>query len=59
MRLRDFFDHVTLDLVADFDIVKVLQTDAALEPFADFGSVFLKATQGADVAFPTHDAVAD
>src|SRR3989442_14018781 len=56
---RDSFDYVALDLVADFDIVKVLQTDTTLEAFANFGSVFLKATQRGDVTFPTHDAVAD
>src|SRR5437016_8089401 len=41
-RRGNSLDHVTFDLVADLDIVKVLQPDTALEAFANLGSVVLK-----------------
>jgi len=51
-RGRDFLDHVILDLVADFDVVKVFQPDAAFKALANLGRVILETAQRSDVAFP-------
>ena len=52
-------DNVRLNLVSDFDVVEVFQTDAALKSFANFRHVILESSQRSDVAFPTHHAVAN
>jgi hypothetical protein len=44
-RRRHPLDNVGLDLVADFNVVEVFQTDTALKAFAHFGDVVLKAAQ--------------
>src|SRR5213596_2545476 len=56
-RRRDFLDHVVLDLVANLDIVEILEADTALETFADFGRIVFESTQRRDVAFPGNHAV--
>ena len=42
---RDFFRAVALEHVTDFDIVKVLDADSALETVLDFKHVVLEAAQ--------------
>src|SRR2546423_4124052 len=55
----DLLDHIRFDLIADLDVVEVLEADTTLESFADFRCVVLKAPQRSDIAFPTDDAVAN
>src|ERR1044071_9702892 len=59
LRRRHALNDVSLDLVADFHVVEVFQTDAALETFAHFGNVILEPAQRSDVAFPAHHAIAN
>src|ERR1041384_3793423 len=56
---RDLLDHVTLDLIAELDVVEVLEADTALEPFTHFRGVVFKSSQRGDASFPTDHAVAD
>ena len=42
---RHSLNNVGLDLVADFDVVEVFQTDTALETLANLGDVILEAAQ--------------
>jgi len=56
---RDLLDHVVLDLVADLDVVEILEADTALETFADFGGIVFESTQRRDVAFPRDYPVAN
>src|SRR6185369_5743327 len=53
---RDSLDDVSLNLVADFQVVEVFQTDTTLEALADLGHVILEPPQRSDVAFPAHYA---
>src|SRR6185437_16846044 len=58
-RRGDLLDHVALDLVADLNVIEVLEPDTTLESFADFGGVVLKATKRSDITFPADHAVAN
>jgi hypothetical protein len=51
-RSGDLFDHVILDLVADFDVVKVFQPDAAFKALTDLRRVILETAQRSNVALP-------
>src|SRR2546430_14624538 len=55
----DLFDYVRFDLIGGLHIIKVLKTDTAFESFAYFRHVVFKASQGGDVAFPRHHAIAN
>src|SRR5664279_746038 len=47
-RARDLLRAITLDAVADLQVVEVLDPDAALEALADLLRIVLEAAQGAD-----------
>src|SRR5436853_7074057 len=49
-RRGDLLDDVALDLVADLDVVEVLQADAALVALAHLGHVVLHAPKAGDAA---------
>src|SRR5216683_385688 len=55
----NLLDYIGFDLVADLDIVKVLQANATLETFTHFRNVVLETTQRSNVTFPTDHAVAN
>src|SRR5205807_6205492 len=55
----DLLDHIRFNLIADFDVIEVLEPDTTLESFADFGCIVLKATKRSDIAFPTDDAISN
>src|SRR5258708_34012290 len=59
LRRGDLFDHVALDLIADLDVVEILQTDTALKAFAYFRGVVLESPQRRNVAFPDYHRVAN
>src|SRR5436190_3331816 len=54
----DFLDEVRLDLIADLDVVEVLESDAALVALLDLTGVVLEPTQRRQLAGPDHRAVA-
>src|SRR3990170_4273632 len=54
---RDLYDLEELQNIALFDVVEVLDADAALEALAHRADVVLEASQGSDVALVDHDAV--
>src|SRR5437660_9775595 len=58
-RSRHLFDHVSLDLVGDLHVVKILEADAAFKSFADFRHIVLEAPQRSDAALPGNHAVAN
>src|SRR6185312_1282976 len=58
-RPRDLLDAIRLDQVAYFDVVEILDADAALEPFADFAHVVLEALERRQRAVVGFDAVAN
>src|SRR5206468_10008683 len=51
-------DHAALDLIADLDVVEVLEANAALKTFANFRGVILEAPQRSNISFPGDHAVA-
>ena len=55
----DFLLGVTLDDVADLDVVEVLDVQAAVHTGADFLDVVLVTLQGAECARVNHDTVAN
>src|SRR6185503_11617600 len=55
----DLFHHIGFNLVANLDVVKVLEADSAFKALANFGNVILEAPQGDDIALPTDYAVAN
>src|ERR1043166_6776198 len=57
LRGRDLLDHISFDLIANFDVVEVFQSDAALKAFPDFGNVIFEPAQRSYIAFPANDAV--
>src|SRR3989454_9193849 len=58
-RARDLLDAIRLDQVSHFDVVEVLDADAALEALADLAGVVLEPLQRRDGPFVHLDAVAD
>src|SRR5213080_4503799 len=58
-RRGDLLDDVRFDLIRDLHVIKVLETDTAFESFAYFRHVVFKTSQGSDVSFPRHDAIAN
>src|SRR6185295_9934221 len=57
-RPRHFDDLVDLELVALFDVVEVLERQAALEAALHFAHVVLEALQRVELTVVDHDAVA-
>src|SRR3954469_2014560 len=58
-RARDLLGTITLDDIADFEIVEVLYADAALESFAHLAHVFLEASKRRDRAVVDFDALSN
>ena len=54
---RDFHDFVDFELIADFEIVKVLHGQAALEAAFDFADIVLEALQRIEFTRMNHDVV--
>src|SRR5215210_7922433 len=54
----DFALFEGLDEVARLEVLKVAETDTALETFADFASVFLEPLERLDRAFPDDRSIA-
>src|SRR5262249_15192510 len=52
-----FLGDKGFDLVTDFDVIKVLDTNTAFVSACDFRSIFLEALQGCDLTFEYHDIV--
>ena len=58
-RAREFLGAITLDDVADLDVVEILDTDAALEAFANLAHVVLEPLERRERAVEHLDAVAN
>src|SRR5438105_14339068 len=58
-RRRDFFDDKGFDFVLDLNVVEIDKADTAFKALTNFVSVFLKAFERGNIAFPDNDAVAD
>src|SRR5262245_47689966 len=52
------FGHECFDRIADFDVVEILNTDAAFVAARDFRSVFLEALERSDLACEDDDVIA-
>src|SRR5689334_15977500 len=58
-RTSYLFLSIALDHVADLEIIEVLDTDTALESFANFANVVLEASERADDTVVDLDAIPD
>src|SRR6266536_1488467 len=58
-RCRNFLNHVILNLIANLDVIEILEADAALKTFAYFASLPLKSFQQNDVTLTADNPVAN
>src|SRR6266705_906389 len=58
-RCRNFLNHVILNLIANLNVIEILEADAALKTFAYFGGVVLKSFQRSNIALPADDPIAN
>src|SRR6266699_6790420 len=58
-RCRNFLNHVILNLIANLDVIEILEADAALKTFAYFGGIVLEPFQRGDIALPADNPIAN